>query len=73
MYSFNAFGGLEVVIQKPVKVEVKRSWFERLTKRPLFKKTKIVSYQKLEDGQTIIVGNKIHMNEATFEAIRKGI
>lgn len=59
------FCGLDIIVQPPIKTEVKRSWLERLTTRPFLKKTKTVITEVMDDGQILRFGSTLVMNQKT--------
>ena len=59
------FSGMQLVIQKPIKVVIKRTWKERLFTRPWEPSRKLkYEYQDLiEDGQALKSNGTLIMNQ----------
>lgn len=64
----------DIIVQPPIKTEVKRSWLERLTTRPFFRRTRTVFMETMEDGEVLQVGkSKLIMNQKTANRLFENV
>mgnify|MGYP003649276210 CR=1 FL=1 len=73
---FQSLGEMDVIIQPPYEASkvVARSWKERFFTFPFnpFKSTKIITYsaELVEDGKVIKTGQRLIMNQKTFNKMK---
>jgi len=63
--------GLQVMIAGSLRQEVRRTWFDRLTKRPLFVKYETRLIDVIPDRKVSRIGDTLLMNMKTYEYLKK--
>lgn len=71
----NHFNGIQIIIAKPLKCEIKRTWKQRLFSLPFkpFETHRIEWHETIKDGQVIEFQDKLTMNAHTYKAFKQTI